>query len=271
MFLSRGKHPALARTPRESCSAQPGQSSDCPNLSPHKKVFDFSVSFHRSRFGEYPPKHSLDQGSKGSIVQRAHDQGRRWSDPRDAITAFFLDRALAKSRALMHCPLTALFSRLPRSAVQLQLQCGQVTATGSVSCFTSQSITQIYVWCDHASNQSEVFQLQANDVTWLFRVHASQCTAHAQRFNVLKQRPRKWGFFFAKKLISLIVGVRSVLVRSYDHHLPKVFLWLNFTPDPQQVHTERFSLMSVAKQTRLPHKNPCTDIDRFYENALGHC
>ena len=36
-----------------------------------------------------------------------------------------------------------------------------------------------------------------------------------------------------------------MLVRSYSRHLPKVFLWLNFTPDPQQVHAERFSFSSL--------------------------
>ena len=43
---------------------------------------------------------------------------------------------------------------------------------GSVSCFTSIAIDRVdtcmygYVWCDHASDRSEEFRLQANDVTW---------------------------------------------------------------------------------------------------------
>ena len=43
---------------------------------------------------------------------------------------------------------------------------------GSVSCFTSIAIDRVdtcmyaYVWCDHSSDQSKVFRVQANDVTW---------------------------------------------------------------------------------------------------------
>ena len=54
--------------------------------------------------------------------------------------------------------------------------------------------------CNHASDRSEVFRPQANDVTWpslVLRVHACMEvneTGHAQRLNMLKQRPRKWFF-----------------------------------------------------------------------------
>ena len=82
LFLPTGSHAAFVRTPRESCSAQPGQSSDRPKISPHKRKRFGIFSFLSLLFGECPPKHSLNQGSKGSITQRANDQGhssRTWS------------------------------------------------------------------------------------------------------------------------------------------------------------------------------------------------
>ena len=47
LFLSTGKHPVVGQLPRVSFSALPGQSSDRPNLPPHKKTFDFSVFFRQ--------------------------------------------------------------------------------------------------------------------------------------------------------------------------------------------------------------------------------
>ena len=47
LFLSTGKHPVGGQLPRVFFSALPGQSSDRPNLPPHKKTFDFSVSFRQ--------------------------------------------------------------------------------------------------------------------------------------------------------------------------------------------------------------------------------
>ena len=47
LFLSKVKHQAVGQLPRVSFSAQPGQRSGRPNLSPHKKTFDFSVSFRQ--------------------------------------------------------------------------------------------------------------------------------------------------------------------------------------------------------------------------------
>ena len=46
-FLSTGKHPVVGQLPRVSFSALPWQSSDRPNLPPHKKTFNFSVSFRQ--------------------------------------------------------------------------------------------------------------------------------------------------------------------------------------------------------------------------------
>ena len=47
LFLSTGKHPGVGRLPQVSFFAQPGQSSNRPNLPPHKRTFDFSVSFRQ--------------------------------------------------------------------------------------------------------------------------------------------------------------------------------------------------------------------------------
>ena len=47
LFLSTGKHPVVGQLPRVFFFALPGQSSDRPNLPPHKKTFVFSVSFRQ--------------------------------------------------------------------------------------------------------------------------------------------------------------------------------------------------------------------------------
>ena len=47
LFLSTGKHPVGGQLPRVFFSALPGQSSDRPNLPPHQKTIDFSVSFRQ--------------------------------------------------------------------------------------------------------------------------------------------------------------------------------------------------------------------------------
>ena len=48
------KNPGVGQLPWVSFSAQPGQSSDSPNLLPHKKDFDFSVSFRQ--YSENTPR-----------------------------------------------------------------------------------------------------------------------------------------------------------------------------------------------------------------------
>ena len=59
---------------------------------------------------------------------------------------------------------------LPVLAVDLLVQ--QATACGLPEvfrdpCFTSIAIVDLRPWCEqYASDRSEVFQLQANDVTW---------------------------------------------------------------------------------------------------------
>ena len=82
LFLSKGKHPALARTPQEFCSALPGQSSERPNLPPDQKLFQlFSfLSAVSPVNGECLSKHASDWGSEDSIVQRANCQVGRLSE-----------------------------------------------------------------------------------------------------------------------------------------------------------------------------------------------
>ena len=72
LFLSTGKHQAVGQLPRVSFSAQPGQSSDRPNLPPHKTRSIFR--FLSPVFRECPPNHAVDQKSDESIVQRPNGQ-----------------------------------------------------------------------------------------------------------------------------------------------------------------------------------------------------
>ena len=53
-------------------------------------------SFLSPVFGEFPPKHSLDQGSMQRIDSSTCNRSRQKVE-RNAITAFFLNQALAKS------------------------------------------------------------------------------------------------------------------------------------------------------------------------------
>ena len=89
---------------------------------------------------------------------------------------------------------------LPVLAVDLLVQ--QATACGLPEVFhvspRSRSIARVDLrrWCEqYASDRSEVFQLQANDVTWpgVARCVCMQVneTGHVQRLNTLKQRPLK--------------------------------------------------------------------------------
>ena len=107
----------------------------------------------------------------------------------------------------------------------------------------SRSIARVDLrrWCDHASDRSEVFRQQANDVTCLvLRVYASQWNWACTAFEHVETKTEEV-VFSRRSWLSFIVGVRSELVRSYDGHLPEVLPWLNFTPDLQQVQAERFS------------------------------
>ena len=127
-------------------------------------------------------------------------------------------------------------SRLVHGAVNFQATARGLGLPGLPEVFhvsaRSRSIAWIFVSCNHASDRSEVFRLQANDVTWpslVLRVHACMEvneTGHAQRLNTKTEEV----VFSRRSWFSCIVGVRSELVRSYDRHLPVVVPWLNFTP-----------------------------------------
>ena len=95
LFLSTGKHPVGGQLPRVFFSALPGQSSDRPNLPPHKKLSIFQFPFASIRratseacsaLGKRRIDHSTSKRSSKKL-QRA------------TITAFFLDRSLV----VVHC------------------------------------------------------------------------------------------------------------------------------------------------------------------------
>ena len=93
----------------------------------------------------------------------------------------------------------------------------------------------------YASDRSEVFRLQTTSHGLLLRVYASQWNWGCTAFERVETKTEEV-VFSRRSWLSFIVGVRSELVRSYDRHLPEVLPWLKFTPDPQQVQAERFSL-----------------------------
>ena len=123
-LLSTGSHPALVQMPRESCSAQPGQSSDCPNLSPHKKSFRF-FSFLSPVFGERPSKHSQTREAKDRSfnVQTIKVEGGAWRH-----NCFLSRPGLGQVEGA-----GALSIVLASSSA---VQCDQIIATSSVSRFT---------------------------------------------------------------------------------------------------------------------------------------
>ena len=125
---------------------------------------------------------------------------------------------------------------LPVLAVDLLVQ--QATACGLPEVFhvspRSRSIAHVLAsrssprrWRDHASDRSEVFRLQANDVTWpgvCVCMHVNE-TGHAQRLNMLKERPRKW---FFREEVDFLASLAFVV--NCGH-----------TIDLQQVQAKRFS------------------------------
>ena len=167
LFLSTGKHPVVGQLPRVSFSALPGQSSDRPNLPP------------------YP----------------------------SAITALFLDRSLVVVHLPGHDQMmtveilrtmaiaapTACRMPVDLLAVATGAASNRVRFAGSVSCFTSIAI-------DHPRRSSLVVRSCQRSIGKCFDCkqttsHAWCCvcmqvneTGHAQRLNMLKQRPRKWFF-----------------------------------------------------------------------------
>ena len=91
--------------------------------------------------------------------------------------------------------------------------------------------------CFHCNQQTTSHGL-------LLRVYASQWNWACTAFEHVERKTEEV-VFSRRNWLSFIVGVRSELVRSYDRHLPEVLPWLHFTPDPQQVQVERFSLSCI--------------------------
>ena len=215
LFLSTGKHPVGGQLPRVFFSALPGQSRDRPNLPPHKKLSIFQFPFASIRRATSEACSGLGKRR----IDRSTSKRSSKKLQRATITAFFLDRSLvvvhcdrswpvddrheSENNACAYCMPVDL---LPVLAVDLLRSTGaasnRVRFAGSVSCFTS---------IDRARRSSPVVraicQRSIGSVsTASKRRHMAWCcvcmqvneTGHAQRLNMLKQRPMKW--FFVKKL-----------------------------------------------------------------------
>ena len=94
-FLSTGKHPVVGQLPRVSFSALPWQSSDRPNLPPHKKTFDFQFPFASIR--RAPSEACSGLGKRR--IDRSTSKRSSEELQRTAITSLFLDRSLV----VVHC------------------------------------------------------------------------------------------------------------------------------------------------------------------------
>ena len=90
LFLLTGKHPVLGQLPRVFFSALPGQSSDRPNLPPHKKLSIFQFSFASIR--RAPSKACRRLGKRR--IDRSTSKRSSKKLQMAAITALFLDRSL---------------------------------------------------------------------------------------------------------------------------------------------------------------------------------
>ena len=95
LFLSTGKHPVGGQLPRVFFSALPGQSSDSPNLPPHKKLSIFQFPFASIR--RAPSEVCSGLGKRR--IDRSTSKRSSKKLQRAAITAFFLDRSLV----VVHC------------------------------------------------------------------------------------------------------------------------------------------------------------------------
>ena len=94
-FLSTGKHPVGGQLPSVFFSALPGQSSDRPNLPPHKKLSIFQFPFASIR--RAPSEVCSGLGKRR--IDRSTSKRSSKKLQRAAITAFFLDRSLV----VVHC------------------------------------------------------------------------------------------------------------------------------------------------------------------------
>ena len=94
-FLSTGKHPVVGQLPRVFFSALPGQSSDRPNLPPHKKLSIFQFPFASIRRATSEACSGLGKRR----IDRSTSKRSSKKLQRATITAFFLDRSLV----VVHC------------------------------------------------------------------------------------------------------------------------------------------------------------------------
>ena len=95
LFLSTGKHPVGGQLPRVFFSALPGQSSDRPNLPPHKKLSIFQFPFASIRRATSEACSALGKRR----IDRSTSKRSSKKLQRATITAFFLDRSLV----VVHC------------------------------------------------------------------------------------------------------------------------------------------------------------------------
>ena len=95
LFLSTGKHPVGGQLPRVFFSALPGQSSDRPNLPPHKKLSIFQFPFASIRRATSEACSGLGKRR----IDRSTSKRSSKKLQRATITAFFLDRSLV----VVHC------------------------------------------------------------------------------------------------------------------------------------------------------------------------
>ena len=163
------------------------------------KNFRF-FSFLSPVFGEQPPKHAVDEGSEESIVQRPNGQVRSFRGPPSPpsfSTGPWSSCIVTGHDRLMTVTKRRTMRLLHASTVLVQQATDRVRFAGSVSCFTSIAI-------DRARRSSPVVPSCQRSIgsvsTASKRRHMAWCcvqvneTGHAQRLNMLKQRPRKWFF-----------------------------------------------------------------------------
>ena len=153
-----------------------GRAATVQTYHPTKKLSIFS--FLSPVFGEHPPKHAVDEESEESIVQRPNGQVRSFRGPpsRPSFSTgpwsscivtghdrLMTGRHESENNACANCmhDLLALW----------QYWCSKQPRAVCRKCFMfhldrDRSRVDLRRWCDHASDRSEVFRLQANDVTW---------------------------------------------------------------------------------------------------------
>ena len=150
LLLLTGKHPVVGQLPRVSFSALPGQSSGLPNLPPYPSAI--TALF-------------LDR-SLVVVHLTGHDQ---------IMTVEILRTMAIAARTASRMPVDQLaVATASRSTGAAN---NRVRFAGSVSCFTSNAIDRPRrsLPVVQSCQRSEVFRLQANDVTCLvLRVYASQ-------------------------------------------------------------------------------------------------